>query len=39
MFGIPYKIVASILVGTALILAVVFAAGVPFGIFQAISGN
>ena len=29
MFGIPYKIMASILVGTAILLAVVFAAGVP----------
>jgi hypothetical protein len=29
MFGIPYKIMASILVGTALILAVIFAVGLP----------
>lgn len=29
MFGIPYKIVASILVGTAILLAVVFAIGLP----------
>lgn len=30
MFGLPYKIVASILVGTAIILAVAFAFAVPF---------
>jgi len=29
MFGIPYKVIASILVGTALVLAVIFAVGVP----------
>jgi len=29
MFGIPYKIMASVLVGTAILLAVVFAVGVP----------
>lgn len=29
MFGIPYKIVASVLVGSAIILAVIFAVGVP----------
>ncbi len=29
MFGIPYKIMASILVGSAILLAVVFAVGVP----------
>jgi len=29
MFGIPYKIMASILVGSAILLAVIFAAGVP----------
>lgn len=29
MFGIPYKIMASILVGSAIILAVVFAVGLP----------
>jgi hypothetical protein len=29
MFGIPYKVIASVLVGTALILAVIFAVGVP----------
>lgn len=29
MFGIPYKIMASILVGTAILLAVVFAVGLP----------
>lgn len=30
MFGIPYKIMASILVGSAILLAVVFAVGIPF---------
>jgi hypothetical protein len=30
MFGLPYKIVASILVGTAIILAVAFGLAVPF---------
>jgi hypothetical protein len=30
MFGIPYKIVASVLVGTAILLAVAFAVAVPF---------
>jgi hypothetical protein len=30
MFGWPYKIVASILVGTAILLAVGFAVGIPF---------
>lgn len=29
MFGIPYKIMASVLVGTAIILAVVMVAGIP----------
>lgn len=29
MFGIPYKVIASVLVGTALILAAIFAVGVP----------
>jgi hypothetical protein len=29
MFGIPYKIMASVLVGTAILLAVVFAVGIP----------
>lgn len=29
MFGIPYKIMASILVGSAILLAVIFAVGVP----------
>lgn len=29
MFGIPYKIVASVLVGSAIILAVVFVVGIP----------
>lgn len=29
MFGIPYKIVASILVGSAIILAVIFAVALP----------
>lgn len=29
MFGIPYKIMASILVGSAIILAVVMAVGIP----------
>lgn len=29
MFGIPYKIMASVLVGTAIIMAVVFAVGLP----------
>jgi hypothetical protein len=29
MFGIPYKILASILVGTAILMAVVFAVGLP----------
>lgn len=29
MFGIPYKIMASVLVGTAIILAVVLAVGAP----------
>jgi hypothetical protein len=32
MFGIPYKIMASILVGTALILAVIFAVGLPLNL-------
>jgi hypothetical protein len=30
MFGIPYKIMASILVGSAILLAVIFAVGIPF---------
>lgn len=30
MFGIPYKIMASVLVGSAIILAVVFVVGLPF---------
>jgi hypothetical protein len=30
MFGLPYKIVASILVGTAIILAVAFGLAIPF---------
>jgi hypothetical protein len=30
MFGLPYKIVATILVGTAIILAVAFGLAVPF---------
>ncbi len=29
MFGLPYKIMASILVGSAIILAIVFAIGLP----------
>jgi hypothetical protein len=29
MFGIPYKIMASVLVGSAIILAVIFAIGIP----------
>jgi hypothetical protein len=29
MFGIPYKIMASVLVGSAIILAVVFVIGLP----------
>ena len=29
MFGIPYKIVASILVGSAILLAIIFAIGLP----------
>lgn len=29
MFGIPYKIMASVLVGSAIILAIVFAVGLP----------
>lgn len=29
MFGIPYKIMASVLVGSAILLAVVFAVGLP----------
>ena len=29
MFGIPYKIMASVLVGSAIILAIVFAIGLP----------
>ena len=29
MFGIPYKIMASVLVGSAIVLAVVFAVGLP----------
>lgn len=29
MFGIPYKIMASALVGTAILLALFFAIGVP----------
>jgi|GEM_PF-2722219 hypothetical protein len=29
MFGIPYKIMASVLVGSAILLAVVFAVGIP----------
>jgi hypothetical protein len=30
MFGLPYKIVASILVGTAIVLAGAFALAFPF---------
>jgi hypothetical protein len=29
MFGIPYKIMASVLVGSAIVLAVIFAVGIP----------
>jgi hypothetical protein len=29
MFGVPYKIMASVLVGSAILLAVVFAVGIP----------
>lgn len=29
MFGIPYKIMASVLVGSAIVLAVIFAVGLP----------
>jgi len=29
MFGLPYKIVASILVGSAILLAIIFAIGLP----------
>ncbi len=34
MFGIPYKIVASILVGTAIIMAVIFAVGLPMNFIK-----
>lgn len=34
MFGIPYKIVASILVGTAILLAVAFLVAVPFNLIM-----
>jgi len=34
MFGIPYKIFASILVGTAIILAVIFAVGLPMNFIR-----
>jgi hypothetical protein len=34
MFGLPYKIMASILVGSAIILAVVFAIGIPAHLFM-----
>ncbi len=34
MFGIPYKIFASILVGTAIILAVIFAVGLPMNFIK-----
>jgi hypothetical protein len=30
MFGLPYKIVASVLVGTAILLAVAFGIALPF---------
>ncbi len=30
MFGIPYKIMATILVGTAILLAVAFGVALPF---------
>lgn len=29
MFGVPYKIMASVLVGSAILLAVIFAVGIP----------
>jgi hypothetical protein len=32
MFGIPYKIMASVLVGTAIILAIALAVGVPLNL-------
>ena len=32
MFGIPYKIMASLLVGSAIILAVIFAIGLPLNL-------
>jgi hypothetical protein len=34
MFGIPYKIMASILVGTAIIMAVIFAVGLPMNFLK-----
>jgi hypothetical protein len=32
MFGIPYKIMASVLVGSAIILAIIFAVGLPLNL-------
>ena len=32
MFGIPYKIMASILVGSAIVLAIIFAIGLPLNL-------
>jgi hypothetical protein len=32
MFGIPYKIMASVLVGSAIILAIIFVIGLPMNL-------
>lgn len=34
MFDIPYKIMAVVLVGTAIILAVAFGVALPFNLFM-----
>ena len=34
MFGIPYKIMASILVGTAIIMEVIFPVGLPMNFLK-----
>lgn len=34
MFGIPYKIMASILVGTAIIMAIIFMVGLPMNFLK-----
>jgi hypothetical protein len=36
--SLPHKVIASVLVGSAIILAVIFAVGLPFGLWDLITG-